>query len=102
MTRSHHTAVLVFVVVVLAFVLALWAGPARGDWREELSYQIEREEGCVVAFYSQVVERVVDGHQVILGKAHCEDGRAFDIARDDVMEPFRISPCGIVEKETAC
>jgi len=70
-------------------------------WQVELAKQLEAEEGCVVAFLSQVVERNIDGRQVVLAKAHCEDDRAYDAMRDDRGQPFRLSPCGVPE-DVAC
>jgi hypothetical protein len=80
-------------------VLPFLAAPAAAEgWQDELSRQLDHEEKCTVAFLSQVVERFVDGREVVIAKAHCEDKRAFDAYRDNPRKPFRVTECGVVEK----
>jgi hypothetical protein len=85
---------------VLAAILALATMPALAavPWQEKLAAQLEDEEGCVLTFLSQVIEREVDGRMTIIAKAHCEDKRAFDVFRDNANEPFQVKECGVVEK----
>jgi len=82
----------------LAFLSFLALPAAAESWQEELTRQLGRDENCTVAFISQVVERTVDGREVIIAKAHCEDKRAFDVYRDDPLGAFRVTECGVVEK----
>jgi len=85
-------------VLALA-VLAFFALPAAAEgWQDDLTRQLDHEQKCTVAFFSQVVERTVDGREVVIAKAHCEDNRAFDVYRDNPRKPFRVTECGVVEK----
>jgi len=80
-------------------VLALLAAPAAAEgWQDDVARQLGHEQNCTVAFFSQIVERIVDDRAVVIAKAHCEDKRAFDIYRDDTRKPFRVTECGVVEK----
>ena len=51
------------------------------------------DHDCMVAFFSGVIEREVDGKPVIIAKAHCEDGRTFDALQRDEFEDFEITEC---------
>jgi hypothetical protein len=82
----------------LAVLLLLAAPAAAESWQDDLNRQLDRDENCTVAFLSQVVERIVDGREIVIAKAHCEDKRAFDAYRDNRRQPFRVTECGIVEK----
>lgn len=64
-----------------------------GGWQEDLAAEIELTRNCDVAFLSHIVERTIDGRQVVMAKAHCADKRVFDAMRPDVGEPFRFSEC---------
>lgn len=80
-------------------VLALFATSVSAEgWQDDVTLQLGQEKNCTVTFFSQVVERTVDGREVVIAKAHCEDKRAFDIYRDDARKPFRLAECGVVEK----
>ena len=92
------TAVLSAVVAVLS---ASAAHADRGDWAPALTAQILEEHQCVVAFLSQVVEREVDGTEIVIAKTHCEDGRAFDIYREGILRRFEITECEVPDQE-AC
>ena len=91
--------------LVLPAVAALssLASPARADrdeWAPALTAQILDQHQCVVAFLSQVVEREVDSIEIIIAKAHCEDGRAFDIYREGILRAFEITECEVPDQET--
>jgi hypothetical protein len=80
-------------------VLPFLALPAAAEgWQDDVTRQLGQEKNCTVTFFSQVVERTVEGREVVIAKAHCEDKRAFDIYRDDARKPFRLAECGVVEK----
>ncbi|MEK0084371.1 hypothetical protein [Benzoatithermus flavus] len=66
---------------------------AQADWQEDLAGEIGLTRNCTVAFLSHVVERTVDGRQLVMAKVHCDDERVFDALRPDVGEPFRFSEC---------
>ncbi len=89
------------VTVLLSALLAVSAAQAdQRDWAPALTEQILDEHQCVVAFLSQVVEREVDGIEVVIAKTHCEDGRAFDIYREGVLRSFEIIECEVPNQET--
>ena len=87
-----------------AIVLSLVAGTgqaAREDWAPVLTVQIFDEHQCVIAFLSQVVERRVDGRDVVIAKVHCEDDRAFDAYRAGSLGRFDLTECERPNRE-AC
>lgn len=90
------------IVMTLAVVImfALTAEAAEDDWEEDLSAQIEFAHDCEVAFLSHVVEREVDGKQLVLAKVHCLDQRAFDAIRRNRLESFEFKECTDREKQT--
>jgi len=77
--------------------LAFAAAPAGAGWREDLIEDIKIEHGCEVEFISHVVEREVDGHKLVMAKAHCRDKRAFDAFRKDEFELFEFKECTVRE-----
>lgn len=87
---------------LLAFALVLDADSASAAWQDDLAVEIRAAKGCKVAYLSQVVERSVDGRQVILAKAHCEDGRVFDVSRTDSVAPFEFKDCQPAAQPQAC
>lgn len=86
----------------LATAILLDAGAASAGWQEDLAVEIRAAKGCSVAYLSQVVERLVDGRQVIFAKAHCEDGRVFDASRTDALAPFDFKECRPAAQPQAC
>lgn len=87
---------------LLATAILLDAGTASAGWQEDLAVELRAAKGCSVAYLSQVVERLVDGRQVVLAKAHCEDGRVFDASRTDPMMPFELKECQPAKQPQAC
>jgi hypothetical protein len=82
-----------------ALLIAL-ATPALAGWQDDLSAQLRWDHQCQVAFYSGVIERLVNGQQVVIAKAHCEDGRTFDAIQHNELEEFEINEC--TPKEQTC
>ena len=90
-------------VLLAATVLLGLPSMAQADrevWAPSLADQIFEDQQCVVAFLSQVVEREVDGHQMVIAKVHCEDNRAFDIYRFGRLGRFDINECERPNQET--
>ena len=81
-----------------AIVISLLAGPAMAYWQEQLTAQLRWDLNCEVRFFSGVTERVIDGHMVVIVKAHCEDGRVFDAIQRDEFEDFEITECRTTEQ----
>ncbi|WP_193370219.1 hypothetical protein [Pelagibius marinus] len=82
--------------LALCLALPFAAQPVQAQeegWQSELTAQMARDYDCEVAFFSQVVEREVNGDLVILAKVHCLDKRTFDAYRDSAFQPFEIHPC---------
>ena len=63
-----------------ALLIAL-ATPAEASWQDDLAAQLRWDHNCQVSFYSGVIERTVNGQQVVIAKAHCEDGLRCDPAQ---------------------
>ena len=85
--------------IVLLATAAL-APPAVADWQEDLAAQLRWDYECEVTFFSNVIERQVDGRPLVIAKAHCDDGRVFDATQRDEFEDFEINEC--TPKEQAC
>ena len=88
--------------VALAAVLTtvLVAMPALAGWQEDLASQMRWDHDCDVTFFSNVIEREVDGKPVIIAKVHCQDGRVFDAIQRSAFEDFEVSEC--TPTEQAC
>lgn len=84
---------------VAALLIGL-ATPAHASWQDDLAAQLRWDHQCQVAFYSGVIERMVNGQQVVIAKAHCEDGRVFDAIQKNELEEFEINEC--TPKEQSC
>lgn len=84
-----------------AFCLGLpLAAQAAAAWAEQLSGEAEVKLGCDVAYVTHVVERMVDGKEMVMAKVHCMDQRAFDAVRFDKSEPFEFKECTSREKKS--
>jgi hypothetical protein len=83
-----------------AAVLIALATPAQASWQDDLAAQLRWDHNCQVSFYSGVIERMVNGQQVVIAKAHCEDGRVFDAIQRNELEEFEINEC--TPKEQTC
>lgn len=82
-------------VLLLASGLAL---PAAADWQADLAAQLRWDHDCEVQLISNIIERLVDGRQVVIAKAHCDDGRVFDAVQRDEFTDFEITECTPVEQ----
>lgn len=70
---------------------------AQQDWEARLRQQLLEEQRCELTFLSRVREFELAGERVVEGRAHCTDGRAFDIARKGQGAVFTLRLCGPVE-----
>lgn len=86
-------------VVTLATSIAHAQEPS---WQAQLADEIALVEDCELRFVSQVVERTVDGRQIVMAKAHCADERVFDVWRDDPLAPFTFKECPTSAARTTC
>ncbi len=81
-----------------AFAAAAATSPAiaeQSDWEPELTDQLIEEKECELDYLTGVIEKEVNGIPVVIGRAHCKDGRSFDVARNDPFEPFELKLCDI-------
>jgi len=78
------------------------AGNAQQSWESELADEILIMEDCEVSFLTQVIEREIDGREVIIAKVHCTDGRTFDASRNDRFAAFDFSICEPDDEPAAC
>lgn len=90
------------VTALVAVLVLTLPGYARGAWQDDLAAEIRVSHGCSVAYLTQVVERTVDGRQVIFAKVHCEDGRVFDATRTGSLEPFDFKECQLAREPQTC
>ncbi len=72
-------------------VSAALAAPALAGWEEELAEQIEYEHDCKVDFLSRIIERTVEGHEVVRAKVHCDDARSFEALRKGESDLFQFT-----------
>lgn len=86
--------------VLIVPLLVAFAPPALADWQEDLAAQLRWDHNCEVSFYSGVIERTVNGEQIVIAKAHCEDGRVFDAVQRDEFADFEVNEC--TPEEQAC
>jgi hypothetical protein len=73
----------------------VWPGTPRAQvgWQEDLAAEIKVTQNCAVSYLSHIVERTVDGRQLVMAKAHCADDRVFDALRSDAHAPFQFNEC---------
>ncbi len=86
--------------LTLGVVGPVGGGVWAADWHDELTRQIAHDEGCEVAFISQVIERDVNGKRLIMAKVHCEDKRSFDAIRVSDDFAFEFKACEVPNAET--
>ncbi len=81
---------------LLPFVAILFATAsvqAEPTWHSKLEAQIQSEEECLVEYYTNVLEKDVNGTLTLSGKIHCRDGRQFDFSRLRPQDKFDIKVC---------
>lgn len=83
-------------------LLVAATGHAQSDWQAELADEILVMEDCDVGFLSQVIERTIDGRELVIAKVHCTDGRTFDASRDDSSGAFDFAICEPEDEPAAC
>ncbi len=81
---------LLSVFAVLISTMPLLAEPT---WHSKLEAQIQSEEECLVEYYTNVLEKDVNGTLTLSGKIHCRDGRQFDFSRLRPQDKFDIKAC---------
>ena len=63
----------------------------QSDWElahdDQLVEQQDADTAC--DYLTGVIENRIHGIPVVIGRAHCKDGRSFDIARNDPFDAVR-------------
>ena len=82
-------------LVALCLVLLLDAGAMAQErqWQRDLAREIRGLLDCQVAFLSHVVEREIEGREVVMAKVHCLDQRSFDAVRHGATDRFEFKEC---------
>lgn len=82
-------------LVALSLVLLSDAGATAQErqWQRDLARQIQGLLDCEIGFLSHVVEREVDGKELVMAKVHCVDQRSFDAVRHGATERFEFKEC---------
>ncbi len=81
--------------VIAAIAIFFAAAPLSAEpaWHGRLEAQIQSEKECLVEYYTNVLEKDVNGTLTISGKLHCRDGRQFDFSRLRPQDKFDIKAC---------
>ena len=77
------------------WAMLLTISPAAADWKAELTRQMQEEHACKVEYLSHVVERRRGDKTSVQAKVHCEDQRAFDVARERPLQRFTVRKCEV-------
>ena len=88
------------ILIAMAGIVMFGGPPATADdsWKLPLRWQLDTEQRCDVGYFTNVRIGKVNGRQVVAGRAHCRDGRAFEVVRTDVLRPFALKQCLIAEE----
>ena len=96
----RHKMLIVFCAAVFASCVlpahAQETSPPPGDspvWMPELEQQLQDDKSCMLLYLVNVREYQLAGHDVVEAKAQCEDGRSFDVFRQDDQPRFDIKLC---------
>jgi hypothetical protein len=63
------------------------------SWMAPLRKQLMQEENCALIYTTSMQELPLAGRISLSGRAHCEDGRSFDVERNSVDQPFTFRAC---------
>ncbi len=95
----HRTLINLCAAVLVSSVLPVHADDLPlppGDspaWMPELEQQLEDDKSCMLLYLVNVREYQLGNHDVVEAKAQCEDGRSFDVFRQDDQPRFDIKLC---------
>ena len=74
-------------------LLGAQSAVAEEGWKRDLRAEIRAQQDCEVAFLSHIVERSIEGRQMVMVKVHCMDQRSFDAVRQDKAAVFQFKEC---------
>ncbi len=86
---------LTLIVATLFMSQAVWAKD-EAPWHNALKNQLMRQEQCQLKFLSGVKHFDQAKHRSVEARAHCVDGRAFDINNRNTLDKFEVHACGPV------
>jgi 23S rRNA-/tRNA-specific pseudouridylate synthase len=66
------------------------------EWEKALQDQLMRQQQCQLTYLTNLKTFEQPGHKSVEARAHCTDGRAFDIDNREDPRKFNIRACGPV------
>ena len=74
-------------------VFGAQAASAQNFWEVPLRWQLHNEQRCEFGYPTNLRVTLTDGRQTVTGRAHCRDGRAFEVVRTDALLQFALRQC---------
>jgi ATP-binding protein involved in chromosome partitioning len=93
MRKSRTSSLSVALLAGACLVAGVLPAAGQTGWEQDLAEQMIDEFDCRVAYFTNVVEREVDGQRTVFAKVHCEDKRAYDAVLDPSDPFFQIREC---------
>ena len=81
------------ITLTLGLLLGSQAAAQERQWQRDLAREVQGLLDCQVAFLSHVVEREVEGRELVMAKVHCLDQRSFDAVRQEATGRFEFKEC---------
>lgn len=84
-------------VLVVALMIAISSSVAQDTpiWVQVLRAQLLEEQECELNYMTNIRELELGDTVRIDARAHCKDGRAFDVKSDDPGQKFDIRACNV-------
>ena len=83
-------------ISVLIFLLASQVSlAAEESWEPALKVQLQSEKNCDLSYLTNAKTYRKDSREVVEARAHCTDGRSFDVIKPDTPLKFEINECGL-------
>ena len=83
------------ITAVFMCILATKAFAETQVWEKNLTTQLATQENCELSYLTNIKESAKDGGVQIVGRAHCADGRAFDIEGTKSDKSFALRSCKV-------
>ncbi len=88
-----------FRLCVIGIAFLFTTGVVAGElsaWEDALKNQLMKEEQCQLSHFTNLKVTGPENRETIKARAHCADGRAFDINSQKDTEKFELHACGPV------
>jgi len=95
MSHINLKTLLTTAAMALALTPAVFAQSSNPAWLDQLSEQLEYEEGCRVEYFLNIREGELAGRLTFEARAQCADGRQFDGSLTEPADEFTISKCDV-------